>query len=109
MARSFSPASHLSPNWVHPMPMMATRSFMLSMTISSLSHRPAFPVVVLEARPLVDPAESELHGHAHPHFFGLAVSHHAVDPGLVHLRFDHALDQHRVVAPPGQVVQGESK
>src|SRR2546423_4402216 len=62
--RSSAPLSKRSPNWVHPMPTMATRSLMPLLAIAAPQYRSGLPEVVVDAVGGEQTAERHLHSSA---------------------------------------------
>src|SRR4030042_4883673 len=74
--------SQFSPNLVHPMPIIATRSLILPISFPPLNvrlgwlrHRAAFPPVIVNSALLPDLAESHLHRHPHLDLFDGPIGH----------------------------------
>src|SRR5207302_8902383 len=63
--RSSAPLSKRSPNWVHPMPTMATRSLMPLLAIAAPQYWSGLPEIVVNAVGGEQPAERHLHPIAH--------------------------------------------
>src|SRR5207248_11448810 len=62
--RSSAPLSKRSPNWVQPMPTMATRSLMPLLAIAAPQYRSGLPEVVVDAVGGEQTAERHLHSSA---------------------------------------------
>src|SRR3990172_8038104 len=102
--RSLTSLSQCSPNLVHPIPTMATLSFMPGISTSSGPYRKALPVVVMDALHRVQPAEGHVQGHPHLNLFYVPVCHHTHDASPT-LKVHHTDDQGRVQGG-AQVVHG---
>src|SRR5436305_7019928 len=63
--RSSAPLSKRSPNWVHPMPTMATRSLMPLLAIAAPQYGSGLPEIVVDAVGGEEPAERHLHAVTH--------------------------------------------
>src|SRR5437762_12613882 len=63
--RSSAPLSKRSPNWVHPMPTMATRSLMPLLAIAAPQYRSGLPEIVVDTVGGEQPPERHLHPIAH--------------------------------------------
>src|SRR3990172_7364343 len=102
--RSLTSLSQCSPNLVHPIPTMATLSFMPGISTSSGPYWKALPVVVMDALHRVQPAEGHLQGHPHLHVLQVPVRHHAQHPAAA-LEV-HQADDQGWVQGRAQVVHG---
>src|SRR2546425_749297 len=84
MRRSSDPLSQCSPNFVQPMPTIATRSLMPLLAMPSLPRasaaRPCLPEVVDDSVGREHPAERHLDLIADGNLLGLAVGHLAEEP-----------------------------
>src|SRR5947209_9206747 len=63
--RSSAPLTKRSPNWVHPMPTMATRSLIPLLAIAAPQYGSGLPKIVVDAVGGEQPAERHLHPITH--------------------------------------------
>src|SRR5437763_15316412 len=71
--RSSAPLSKRSPNWVHPMPTMATRSLIPLLAIAAPQYGSCFPEVIVDAVGREQASERHLHSVTHGELLQLGV------------------------------------